>query len=348
MLKLKTKTKKLSVEFYLVDAFEIFHFEPIYHKLKEKGHKAIFVAEPCDINTAKNWFDYDEAIKILNDKGLDYKKKCDPNCDIALTTQYADSVSKYKNKKVALHYGTALNKDIFYHNKKSTLGFDAKLVHGEFSKRLLSKYINKNKIFCIGYPKHDLFWKYPINRNSVLNKFPIQTKKNILLYFPTWDSDCSIQKFGDKIKELKSDFFIVSKPHHCTYRLTACRQDMDTLYDISDLVLTGNSSFEEAIVASDVILADAKSGASTESVYLKEKPAVFFSMRENWKKDFYPEINELGILINDPNDLKPTLLSELYIKSYSDKTSELLYGKKDGESSEHAVSALINIFTQKF
>ena len=53
------------VEFYLIDAFEIFHYLPVYQELVRRGVKATFVAEPCSINTSGNWFDYNTAVKKL-------------------------------------------------------------------------------------------------------------------------------------------------------------------------------------------------------------------------------------------------------------------------------------------
>ena len=49
--------KSSTVEFYLVDAFEIFHFIPLYDLLRSSGIKAVFIAEPPYTNVAGSWFD---------------------------------------------------------------------------------------------------------------------------------------------------------------------------------------------------------------------------------------------------------------------------------------------------
>lgn len=78
------------VEFYLVDAFEIFHFEPFYIELRKKNINAVFIAEPWETNTSGKWFDYDSAIKILDEKGYVYHKFVNVNCKCAITTQQKD------------------------------------------------------------------------------------------------------------------------------------------------------------------------------------------------------------------------------------------------------------------
>ena len=59
------KGEHTSVEFYLIDAFEIFHFLPLYYLFERRGIQVKFVAEPPESNTSGKWFDYDRAIVIL-------------------------------------------------------------------------------------------------------------------------------------------------------------------------------------------------------------------------------------------------------------------------------------------
>ena len=64
--------KNSLIEFYLIDAFEIYHFLPIYNELLNQGINVRIVAEPCEINSADGWFDYNTAVKILNELNIDY------------------------------------------------------------------------------------------------------------------------------------------------------------------------------------------------------------------------------------------------------------------------------------
>lgn len=73
----------MNVEFYLVDSFEIYHFAPYYKLFRKNGANAVFVAENNRKNVSGKWFDYEEAIKILNELGYKYKTICNPNAQIA-------------------------------------------------------------------------------------------------------------------------------------------------------------------------------------------------------------------------------------------------------------------------
>ena len=106
------------VEFYLVDAFEIFHFEPFYIELRKKNINAVFIAEPWETNTSGKWFDYDSAIKILDEKGYVYHKFVNVNCKCAITTQQKDILKKYTNaKKIQLIYGIGFLKKVQFQLK---------------------------------------------------------------------------------------------------------------------------------------------------------------------------------------------------------------------------------------
>ena len=299
------QNKKSQVEFYLIDTFEIFHFLPIYKKLLSDGIKVCIVAEPCAINTSKSWFDYETATKILKDLNIDYKTKCNPNAKVAITTQTPQILKKYHHKKAVLSYGIGLNKNNFSISQETCKNCDIRLVHGKYQKEKLSKYINKNKIFEIGYPKHEAFFEQKLNKNDLLKKYNITTTKPVLVYFPTWDDDSSIQLFGDEINALRNQYYIITKAHHCTYRLPEKQQDKDKLYKISDYVLEGNCSFEDAAMLGDFALIDAKSGASTEVPYLnKEIKTILLSPRQNLCDYFNDDIIKNTHIINSPDVLK--------------------------------------------
>ena len=139
----------------------------------------------------------------------------------------------------------------------------------------------------------------------MLKKYNITTTKPVLVYFPTWDEDSSIQLFGDEINALRNQYYIITKAHHCTYRLPEKQQDKDKLYKISDYVLEGNCSFEDAAMLGDFALIDAKSGASTEVPYLnKEIKTILLSPRQNLYDYFNDDIIKNTHIINSPDVLK--------------------------------------------
>ena len=94
---LQKKDVKSEVEFYLVDAFEIYHYLPIYYELIKRGVNAKIVSEPCSINIGGGYFDYNTAIKILEENNIDYSTECNPDTCVSITTQRSNILKKYKN-----------------------------------------------------------------------------------------------------------------------------------------------------------------------------------------------------------------------------------------------------------
>ena len=226
------------VEFYLVDAFEIFHFEPFYIELRKKNINAVFIAEPWETNTSGKWFDYDSAIKILDEKGYVYHKFVNVNCKCAITTQQKDILKKYTNaKKIQLIYGIGFLRKVQFQLKDFLKDpFDYYFVNGGYYKdKFLKLGGSIYNIIDVSYPKHRDFFKRGYEKQKLIKELGIHTDKPILLYYPTWDEYSSIKEFADRIGELRNDFFVVTKPHHCTFRLKSKKNDLKKLYDVSDM-----------------------------------------------------------------------------------------------------------------
>ena len=298
----------ITVEFYIVDSFEIYHFIPLYHVLRQNGVYAKFVIEDEKTNTSGKWFDYKTAKNILEEKELEFSEYSNANADIVFTTQGVEVLTKYPQSiKIALSYSVAFNKDDFRVAPKSTIGFDYKFVNGYFQKDILSEknYINKERIINVGYPKHYGYRYSMVNKNQVVKELNINTDKQILVYLPTWDHDPSVEAYYHEIIKLKEQYFIVTKPHHCTFRLESQTERLKKIYELSDVVLDGNYDFEKAVSIADVLLCDATSGASTESRVLNpEARLVLLSTRNDIKEYFYSEIEDFAdAVVNKPSDL---------------------------------------------
>lgn len=338
--------KKSVVEFYLVDAFEIYHYLPIYNELKARGIKARIIAEPCFFNTGGTWFDYDTAVKILKENHVDYRTKCNPNAKIAVTTQRANILAKYKKKKVNFSYGFGFTKNYFINSRESTEGFDVKFVHGDYTKELISGYGLPVKIIKFGYPKYQEFLSKTPKRISLLKELNIDTDKKIITYFPTWDEDSSIQTFADVISDIRDKYFIITKPHHCTFRLTEKKDDLAKLYKISDLVLDGNYDFAKAALLGDIALCDAKSGASCEVPYLNKSINVLLLEPHKDNDKYLPEITEFFTVISSPEDLEPQLEHICNSKSNRTKINKFISAVYDNISVKQAADCLIKEFDE--
>lgn len=340
---LSSKDVKSEVEFYLVDAFEIFHYLPICQELVRRGVKATIVAEPCSINTSGSWFDYDTAIRILEENRIPYSVECNPDACVSLTTQMSSVLKKYKNCKINIPYGISLIKSSFSLCDVSCSGFDAKLVHGFFSKKTLLPIMDRHDIHPVGYPKHDSYFRNKPQKETILQQFGIDTNKPIIVYLPTYDDDSSIQMFCDEINALRDKFYILTKPHHCTARLAEKKHDLDTLYAVSDCVVDGNFSFSDVCSCADFYITDAKSGASLEALYINPKPAIFLTPRTGSEfKQFYSEIFKIAPVIN-AHGLLASSVEKTFKDSFfvDDGLMEFFLGKRDGHSSERAANVIM-------
>lgn len=342
-----TKDDKIDVEFYLMDSFEIYQYLPIYNALINEGYDAKFVCEPPEKNMAKDWFDFENSKKILDELNLKYTQKSNPYAKFAITTQRAYYLSRYLNFKISLQYGVGLNKTNFCSTKRATEGFDARFIYGEYTKNKIKDYIDENNIYKIGSPKHDSYFKKPPQKEQIKNELGINTDKKILVYFPTWDEDSSIIPFYDELKKLRERYFVVTKAHHCTFRRPEKKQDLQALYEISDIVLEGNYSFSNAATIADIALIDAKSGATCEVPYLrKDIPILYLSVQKNLKEYFYDDIFEFGYLINQKEKMLECLEKvENFDKFIEKRTQNLEYymGPSDANSTKRAICAFEDI-----
>ena len=302
IFKIKQDTSS-QVEFYLIDAFEIYHFLPLYNVLCKNGIKSGFVAEPPQTNTAGKWFDYDTAVKILEENNMEYSTKANPNAKIAFTTQKADTLRKYKNKKVNLSYGFGFTKNYFINSEDACKDFDLKLVHGQYTEKLAQNYLPPESILVAGYPKYNEFFAQKYTKEQIINELNIKTQKPILVYYPTWDEDSSIQKFSGQIKKLKNKYFVVSKPHHCTFRLKEKQNDLKTLYKISDIVLDGNYDFAKSTLLADIAVCDAKSGSSCEVPYLNPNAHIVLLKANTTGNNFISLLDDFAYVVDNPDKL---------------------------------------------
>lgn len=339
--------EKIRVEFYLMDAFEIFHFKPIYEALKKDNRfEPIFVCEPQKINACGKWFDYETAKTTLKNLNLSYKENANPDVELAVSTQNIHTLYKYNKIRLNIQYGTGFNKSNFCNSKLSVEGYDYRFVYSDYTKNNLKKYINKNRMFNIGLPKQDKYF------DNLPAKKEYNTDKPVLMYFPTWDEDSSVSMFYEELKKLKDKFFIITKAHHCTFRLKDKEEDLKKLYKISDIVLEGNSDFAQACIQSNIAIIDAKSGASTEVPYINpDMKILYLSPRKFLHNYFYKDIFKFGYIINNPEKLKKYVDKIYNFDKYTEiRKNKISYymNNFDGKATQRAIHAINEIINIKY
>lgn len=326
-------------EFYLIDSFEIYHFLPIYNKLVSKGYRVCFVAEAPEYNVLGNWFDYDVAIKVLKDIHVIMRGGCNSHATLAFSTQSAAILKKYKkSKKISVSYGLSFLKDYFMYSPTTIGGFDYRFVHGEYQLLKQASMGSTCRLIKFGFPKHN--GERIRSKEEIKKDLGIKTEKDVLVYFPTWDDDCSVDRFWKEIKKLRNSYFIITKYHHCLERLPELNIQRDHITEMSDLTLSGNFSFAEAAMLADIAIIDAKSGASTEVPYINQNvKIVLLSMKNNIDEAYYPEIRRFAIVVNNEDDLIKAVKK---IDKYKrEEIMSLLYGDRDRDYLECAINEVI-------
>lgn len=308
-MSLFTKKQEYQVEFYLIDAFEIYHFLPIYKYLESEGISCCFVAEPPKRNISKNWFDYDSAIKILKINHVNYKKKANYDAKAGFTTQDERFVHNYHNLKIQTCYGMSLEANPFSESDKTSIGFDYKLVHGQLGYDVCHKKYENLKMIKVGYPRYSKWGEGSVYQYDNTAKIEEIKKKNVenkpvLLYFPTWNTRSSIDGYYEEMMKLKDRFFIITKAHHCTFRLWREKERLEKITNLSDVLLEGNFSFKEAASLGELAVVDAISSSSTEVPYVnKDMKMVLVYSTEESENRFKEVIDEFAVCAKKPEEL---------------------------------------------
>lgn len=137
----------------------------------------------------------------------------------------------------------------------------------------------------------------------MIKELGIHTDKPILLYYPTWDEYSSIKEFADRIGELRNDFFVVTKPHHCTFRLKSKKNDLKKLYDVSDMVLDGNYDFAKTTILADLAICDSKSASSTEIPFLNPDIKMVMILVNTIREDYDYPLDNIYCVVEEPHNL---------------------------------------------
>lgn len=342
------QNKLINVEFYLVDAFEISHFAPFYELLREQGLNAVFVAEDAEENTSgASWFNYSEAINLLNSNHFEYHTQCNPRAQFAFTTQDARVLGKYdaNTKKIWLSYGSSLLRQSYFVSDRSILGFDYKLVHGKFDKMRCFGRMNEAKIQVVGYPRYYCHArKENMSIDELRQSLGITTNKPILCYLPTWDEHSSLQKFHLTFRTLNEKYYIITKPHHCTWRLKEKQKDMDVIHEISDLVLEPDYSLENFSQLGDITLVDAKSGAALECCFLNPNiKMIWLSPKKDIDKYFLDITFKIAKFVNNPLELAECISALIKCDPYCIERKDFIRNVFSKKSKKELIEILSKI-----
>ncbi len=261
----------MEIDFYHIDAFEVNVFLPIYRALESIGVKPRPILPNEQANTAAaGYLDVEECVKFYIKNKIKYYS--DPNYNNTVcTTQGSEFLSLYKNLRIRIPYGPGLDPFGWGLTRKSTLGFDHILVHGEYYRNYLSHFFDSDKIHVGGYPRYDDYFSSDFN-NRVDTKaipFDIDNALDTILILPTWGEHSSLNKLLKLSEIIQGRFNILIKPHH----LSVVRE-LETLEHLEDngvIILRESDVLVKALALSDIVICDIRSSVFSESILANKK-----------------------------------------------------------------------------
>ena len=291
------------IEFYHIDAFEIANFEAIWRQLLLMGVDARLVAVDGERNTAATgWFDFERFDAYCAARGIDYRRSTDPAATLGVTTQNAGILRDY-SKRIRLMYGASPFPPGWSMQPHSVLPFDAVLVHGQFHADWFTRWLPRERLPIVGYPRYDDFFAGRIQRHEIRRRWGIDQSRPVLAFMPTWADNTAFDSFFPALLALRQRFEIVLRPHHCTLRMEPQRM---ALMRASGLALLDNAyDLSDIYAGADVVVADVRSGSMFEACMCQLPTVGMVPDRADlsgWIADM--NVGEVIRLCDDPAELE--------------------------------------------
>jgi hypothetical protein len=281
----------LTVDFYLYSSHEVAVWEPIWRALRRRGVDAQIVLEPPGVHAAMGtvplahlgWSDdksgdlhplVDDATAaslaaLLERRGLPALAERRADADAVITTQGAGWLWSYHGLRIKTEYGASAFHGAFGHGVVNS-ELDAVLAHGPYSAQAISGHLPRSQVHVVGYPKWAPALRDGLDRQSARALLGLPADEVVVAWLPTWAHNAGIDRYRDALASLADRHVVVAKPHHNNLRFEAERlAAIDPRIEVrSDL-----HSLVELMIAADVVVADARSGALAETL-LADRPAV--------------------------------------------------------------------------
>ena len=293
----------MEIDFYHIDSFEVSVFLPIYHYLETVGIKPRPVLPSDSISTAAvSYLDIVECKKFYKEHKIEFYDN--PNYgNPVCTTQGSEFLSLYTNLRIRIPYGPGIDPCGWGLTRKSTIGFDHILVHGQYYRDYLSYFISINKIHVAGYPRYDLFFNSDLkNKRKPYAPFTNLDKRlKTIFMLPTWGEASSLNSLLEISLKINCQYNILLKPHHLSLS-----RDSDLLEKYKDsgvMVLRDSNSLVEAFFSSDIVICDIKSCAFSESILTNKKTIGLALNRDDWQWVHDKELNKISYIVQDMTDL---------------------------------------------
>lgn len=298
----------IEIDFYHVDAFEVNIFLPIYKSLIDLGIKPRpLLLDDSISSVSSGYLDIEKCKLFYKENNIEYFET--PNySNPVCSTQGAEFLTLYYGLRIRIPYGLTTYPKAWGFSRKSVLGFDTILVHGEYYKSYLTTFTSNKNIFVAGYPRYDAFFNdksYNKLPNYALNLNPDLTT---ILFLPTWGKDSALNDMLELSITLKERFNILVKPHH----LSVSREIslIESYRDLGVSILIESHDLVSSMSLSDIIVCDVRSSVFGESILIDKKTIGLVRNESDYEWLDKYELSQCAYIASDINEV--TVLIKKY------------------------------------
>lgn len=204
---------------------------------------------------------------------------------------------------------------------------DVCMTYGPYATQKISPFAPS---VSVGNPRYDVWGSEEFHRHAKENHGSnLDPNKKTVLYLPTWGDLSSVDQFLDSVYSLSEEYNVILKMHHNTELLESERKKRVT--DGAIVHYGTNDDLLVLLSVCDLVISD-YSGAIFDAVYCK-KPVVLLNTNldeqlggkkiDEYSLE-YSRRNELGYVVNSPEELLSTVNVALTENNLQSKTSNEL------------------------
>jgi len=339
------------VDFLLTNPLLIEQFAPVVEELVRRGHRArLVLPSPRGSKLAGSSDEHHrilEACRVALDRAGIPHPAPDRRADVVVTVLSQDHVRKWRGLKFKFRYGIGLLREGFHYQKKRITRFDGVMVHGDFEVPIFSEWIDPSRIRTMGMPRHDMALRQGPDRKQARERLglALDDRRPVIAFLPTWDEHSGTARFAEALMSIADRYRILVKPHVLTEVRASEIGNRRILDRLPAQRLPSDYPLVDVLRASDVVVADAKSGVGPELALIA--PDVPLVLTSNLPAEaYFEQIASLGILVTEPRDLAPAIADAREGDSLAAsrrRLAESFFAERSGAAAARAADALLDL-----
>jgi len=343
--------------------------QQLNNELKEKGYEKIaYNYEKTFLDRNKSFGNQYISVNPGESENA-VAKMIDPDLWISETLNKLNYVSK-KTFWVQVFHSLPIKKHFFY---PPLLDYDLMLIPGEYHKNELVKRLalkdTDERLKVVGWPRVDDFFNGEFDRNQIMNKLGLDTRRRTLMYAPTWgwgygNESLFARHLGPehevfealchKVKEMELNFIV--KLHSLSFygnnkELINIANKYGVIWltkEISGFQIDPNPF----LWITDILISDI-SGIITDFLVL-DRPIIYIDPDEEldaWDGADMPKNFRVGHVVKTFDELVNAINDSIsYPERFKDQRQALrlkLFYRLDGRATDRGVQEIMNFAKNK-